>query len=372
MIAPTRVWLNRTYAENVFFIDLLRAAPVEVYATHVDADSPVLAAADHGLLEPDGLSAEAYVEFALDFCDRHRIDVFLPRLHQLAIARRRAEFTARGTELICPPAQAIATFESKVDGYVAMAAAGLPVPSWHHVRTADELLRAVEELEYAGDQACLKPASGAGGEGFRTITREPFQLGQLAGWPSGSVQLDQLADAIAAAPEPVDLLVMPYLEGPEVSVDCLADPDGRLLAAVGRSKRSRRRSFTVDPVYLEPTRRLIETFGMAYLSNVQFRHHRGVPVLLDINTRPSGGLHQLRLCGLNLPLAAVQLALGRLPALPPTDELLGEDYALVAAIQPILPSLSAAPRQPETLPEPELPHPPVAAVHQPKPVAALV
>ncbi|MFD0571569.1 hypothetical protein ACFQ0T_23130 [Kitasatospora gansuensis] len=78
MIAPTRVWLNRTYAENVFFIDLLRTAPVEVYATHVDADSPVLAAADHGLLEPDGLSAEAYVEFALDFCDRHRIDVFLP------------------------------------------------------------------------------------------------------------------------------------------------------------------------------------------------------------------------------------------------------------------------------------------------------
>ncbi|BFV58567.1 ATP-grasp domain-containing protein [Kitasatospora sp. CMC57] len=368
MIAPTRVWLNRTYAENVFFIDLLRTAPVEVYATHVDADSPVLAAADHGLLEPDGLSAEAYVEFALDFCDRHRIDVFLPRLHQLAIARRHAEFDALGTALICPPAQAIATFESKVDGYVAMAAAGLPVPSWHHVRTADELQRAVEELEDAGEQPCLKPASGAGGEGFRTITREPFHLGQLAGWPSGSVQLGQLAEAIAAAPGPVDLLVMPYLEGPEVSVDCLADPDGRLLAAVGRTKRSRRRSFTTDPVYLEPTRRLIETFGMAYLSNVQFRHHRGVPVLLDINTRPSGGLHQLRLCGLNLPLAAVQLALGRLPVLPRTDELRGQDYALVAGVQPILPPLAAALHQVPVAAAPVR----MAAVHQPKPLAALV
>lgn len=349
MSAPTRVWLNRTYAENVFFIDLLRAAPVEVYATHVDADSPVLAAADHGLLEPDGLSAEAYVEFALDFCDRHRIDVFLPRLNQLAIARHRAEFAARGTALVCPPAHAIATFESKVDGYVAMAAAGLPVPPWHHVRTADELLAAVAELEDAGEQACLKPASGAGGEGFRTITREPFSLRQLAGWPGSSVQLDQLATALAASPTPVDLLVMPYLEGPEVSVDCLADQDGRLLAAVGRTKRSRRRSFTTDPVYLEPTQRLIETFGMAYLSNVQFRHHRGVPVLLDINTRPSGGLHQLRLCGLNLPLAAVQVALGGLPVLPSADELLGEDYALVAAIQPVLPTLATVLHRTEPL-----------------------
>ncbi|GAA5003074.1 hypothetical protein GCM10025734_40170 [Kitasatospora paranensis] len=58
MSAPVRVWLNRTYAENVFFIDLLRAAPrpVEIHATHVDPDSPVLAAADFGSLEPDRLS----------------------------------------------------------------------------------------------------------------------------------------------------------------------------------------------------------------------------------------------------------------------------------------------------------------------------
>ncbi|MGW4648268.1 ATP-grasp domain-containing protein [Kitasatospora sp. NPDC004289] len=343
MSAPVRVWLNRTYAENVFFIDLLRAAPVEVFATHVDTDSPVLAAADHGLPEPDGLTPEAYLEFALDFCDRHRIDVFLPRLHQEVVARHRAEFAALGTALVCPPAEGIATFADKVDGYVAMAAASLPVPPWYRVRTAGELLAAVAELEELGEQPCLKPASGAGGEGFRTITREPFSLRQLNGWPSGSVQLDQLAGALAAAPGSVDLLVMPYLAGPEVSVDCLADQDGRLLAAVGRTKTGRRRGFTTDPAYLEPARRLVETFGLSYLSNVQFRHYRGTPVLLDINTRPSGGLHQLRLCGLNLPLAAVQLALGASPVLPLVEDLLGTDYALVSSVQPVLPAAAPAP-----------------------------
>lgn len=47
MASPVRVWLNRTYAENVFFMDQLRRNPadraVEIHATHGDPDSPVLA-----------------------------------------------------------------------------------------------------------------------------------------------------------------------------------------------------------------------------------------------------------------------------------------------------------------------------------------
>lgn len=104
MSAPVRVWLNRTYAENVFFIEQLRAAPrpVEVHATHVDADSPVLAAADVASLEPDGLAPDEYVAFALEYCARNAVDVFLPRLNQLAISLHRKEFQEVGTALACP------------------------------------------------------------------------------------------------------------------------------------------------------------------------------------------------------------------------------------------------------------------------------
>ncbi|WP_406199974.1 ATP-grasp domain-containing protein [Kitasatospora sp. NBC_01560] len=347
MSAPVRVWLNRTYAENIFFIEQLRDAPrpVEIHATHVDPDSPVLAAADHAALEPGGLTPDAYVAYALDFCARHAIDVFLPRLNQLAISLHHQEFEAIGTALICPPATAIAAFDSKADGYAAIAAAGLPTPPWWQVRTAADLHSAVDRIEAAGLTACLKPVSGAGGEGFRVLTREPFGLHRLAGWDS-TVQVDQVATALEAAAaaaaaggtdEPVDLLVMPYLEGPEISVDCLADRDGTLLAAVGRSKHRRRRSFTTAPAYLEPARRVVESTGMAYLSNVQFRHLAGEPVVIDVNTRPSGGLHQLRLCGLNLPWNAVQLALGERPDTDRAGELAGIAYTLVSGVQPVLP-----------------------------------
>ncbi|MFJ1704583.1 ATP-grasp domain-containing protein [Kitasatospora sp. NPDC088346] len=373
MSAPVRVWLNRTYSENVFFIDQLRAAPrpVEIHATHTDPDSPVLAAADFGSLEPDRLSPEAYVEFALEFCARRQIDVFVPRVGQLAVAVRRRDFEAVGTALVCPSAAAIAVFESKTDGYAAMDTIGLPTPLWRHVRTAEELLAAVEEIEADGGRPCLKPATGAGGEGFRILTREPFGLRRLAGAPDATVQLDQVAAALAASGGSADLLVMPYLDGPEVSVDCLATADGRLLTAVGRAKRGRRRHFTTDPAYLEPTRRLIEAFGVSYLSNVQFRHHRGRPVVLDVNTRPSGGLHQLRLCGLNLPWAAVQLALGEAPAQLPEVEFLGADYTLVSGVQPVLPRQTLLPRQ-APAPACERTAAPVPAFEQVAPVLGLV
>jgi biotin carboxylase len=340
---PLRIWLNRTYAENAFFIALLREnadrTEVQVHATHVDPDSPVLRAADVSSLEPDGLSPAAYVEFALDHCARNGIDLFLPRLHQQAVAERRADFAAAGTTVVSPPAAAIELFGNKAVAYEALSAAGLPVPAWWRVRDAASLEDAVAAIEADGGTPCLKPVTGAGGEGFRVLTRTPFSLDRLAGSPSWYVQVDQVVAAVEHAAgrtpgtPPVDWLVMPHLAGPEVSVDCLVDPGGRLRGAVARTKEGRRRGFTLDPAYLEPARILAETFGLTFLTNIQFRHQDGMPVLLDINTRPSGGLHQLSRCGVNFPWAAVQLALGREPSEVAVREL-GGDYTLISTPYP--------------------------------------
>ncbi|MET8692591.1 ATP-grasp domain-containing protein [Streptomyces bauhiniae] len=365
MVSRVRVWLNRTYAENVFFMDQLRRNPsdraVEIHATHGDPDSPVLAAADTAALEPEGLSPAGYVEYALDQCARRGIDVFVPRLHQAAIVAHRADFAAAGTALLAPTPEAVAVFEDKVTAYEAVRSVGVPVPPWFRVRTADELLAAVEELEEAGHRACFKPASGAGGVGFRMITRSPFSLAQLSGFPSPYVQLDLALSALREAEEPVDLLVMPRLEQPEVSVDCLTGPDNRVRLMVGRTKNGRRRGFTLDERWLEPARLIAEGFGLHYLSNIQFRMLGDRPVLLDVNTRAAGGLHQLSLCGVNAPWAAVQLALGEDPGRvePP---FLGQDYAVVSGPRP-LGSPTLTEQQPEDSGE--------AAVCLPAPTAPL-
>ncbi|MBQ0852181.1 ATP-grasp domain-containing protein [Streptomyces sp. BH-SS-21] len=341
MVSRVRVWLNRTYAENVFFMDQLRRNPcgraVEIHATHGDPDSPILAAADIAAMEPEGLSPAAYVEYALDQCVRNSIDVFVPVLHQTALAEHREEFAAVGTALLAPPAEAVHTFQDKVVAYEAVEKLGVPVPPWSRVRTAEELIAAVDALEAAGHKACFKPASGAGGVGFRIITRTPFSLLHLSGFPSPYMPLDLVVQALRQADGPVDWLVMPLLGEPEVSVDCLTGPDGRVRMAVGRTKNGRRRGFTLDPSFIEPARTLAEGFGLHYLTNIQFRMLGDEPVLMDVNTRPAGGLHQLSQCGINAPWAAVRLALGEEPGdvVPP---FLGSDYAVVSgprAVRPV-------------------------------------
>ncbi|MFE7972789.1 ATP-grasp domain-containing protein [Streptomyces shenzhenensis] len=372
MLSRVRVWLNRTYAENVFFMDQLRRNPsdraVEIHATHGDADSPVLAAADTADLEPEGLSPAAYVEYALDQCARRGIDVFVPRLHQGAIVAHRAEFEAAGTALLAPTPQAIAVFEDKVTAYEAVHSVGVPVPPFRRVRTADELIAAVEELEAGGHKACFKPATGAGGVGFRVITRSPFSLLQLGGFPGPYVQLDLVVSALRRADQPVDWLVMPRLEQPEVSVDCLTGPDNRVRLAVGRTKNGRRRGFTLHEQWLEPARLIAEGFGLHHLSNIQFRMYGDRPVLLDVNTRPAGGLYQLSLCGINAPWAAVQLALGEDPGeiVPP---FLGQDYTVVSGPRPVRAAVPAAQQRAEVS-EPTLPPAPAPAPAAPVESAA--
>ncbi|MER6957499.1 MULTISPECIES: ATP-grasp domain-containing protein [unclassified Streptomyces] len=363
MVSRVRVWLNRTYAENVFFTDQLRRNPsdraVEIHATHGDADSPVLAAADTAELEPEGLSPAAYVEYALAQCKRRSIDVFVPRLNQSAIVAHRADFEAIGTALLAPPPEAVAVFHDKVIAYEAVQAIGVPVPPWYRARSADELVAAVEELEGAGHKPCFKPASGAGGVGFRMITRAPFSLMHLNGFPSAYVQLDMVVGALQQSDEPVDLLVMPRLEQPEVSVDCLTGPDNVLRMAIGRTKNGRRRGFTLHEQWLEPARLIAEGFGLHYLSNIQFRMFGDQPVLMDVNTRPAGGLHQLSLCGVNAPWAAVQLALGEDPGeiVPP---FLGQDYTVVSGPRPLR-AVSLPHQRLDETPEPRLPAMPAPA-----------
>jgi ATP-grasp in the biosynthetic pathway with Ter operon len=340
MASPVRVWLNRTYAENVFVRDQLRAnphsRPVEIHATHADPDSPVLAAADTAAPEPEGLSPAAYVEYALDQCARRAIDIFVPVLHQAAVAAHREDFAALGTTLLAPSAEAVALFQNKAIAYETVEAVGIPVPPWWRVRTEDELLAAVETIEATGGNACFKPAVGEGGVGFRIITRTPFSVFHLGGFPSPYVPLNLVVDALRSSERSIDWLVMPRLAEPEVSVDCLTGPDGEVRMAVGRTKNGRRRGFTLHPSWIEPSRLIARTFGLHWLTNIQYRMYEGEPVLMDVNTRPAGGLHQLSQCGLNAPWAAVRLALGDDPG-DLTPDFLGADYAVVAGPRTLRP-----------------------------------
>ena len=326
------IWFNRTYATNVHTIALLRdnpdSEPVRIYGTHAHQSSPILAACDAAALEPDEtVTGNAYVTWALGFCARHRIDVFVPRLHLETIAAARAAFTAAGVALVAGPAVAAALLEDKAAAYDDARLAGLAVPPFRVVSTGKELHAAYAELASEVGDVCLKPVTGVGGEGFRILTERRPTLTDVLGKLSPHIHVDDVAAALDAHADAGGVvpptMLLPFLPGPEVSVDCLADDTGTLLAAIPRTKISRRRLLVDDPAAVEVARTIVARHKLSSLSNTQVRYwaHPGRdteprPYLLETNVRISGGMYQTALAGVNLPWAAVQQALSRSLRLP--------------------------------------------------------
>lgn len=317
-----RVWFNRTYATTAHLIAMLRSnpdrLPVHITATHSDPDSPVLAMADHPAPEPD-LDVDAYVGWALRFAAEHRIDVLVPRYRMAELAEARAEFAAQGTALACPDAHTIRLFEDKAAGYAAAARLDIAVPPFAVVGDADSLLNAYDKFEGFGTGVCMKPVVGVGGEGYRKLTHLPATAAEYTGEVRSTVRVDAVAQAWERDGGPAHpVLVMPFLDGAEVSVDVLAGPDGAVLATVGRrhDESRRRRTIVDDPQARATAERLTHMHRISYLSNTQVRYWCGPgdsearAYLLEVNTRAAGGLFQTALAGVNLAWAAVQLAAG--------------------------------------------------------------
>jgi biotin carboxylase len=263
------------------------------------------------------------------------------------LADARDDFAAAGVAMACPSGDTVRLFEDKAAAYRAAAALGVPVPPHHAVNDGAGLRTAYEHLRGVAETVCIKPVRGTGGDGFRILaTVAPSLADVLRPSEEQVISLDWAGAALDAARsadrDVPRWLVMPYLPSPEISVDVLADLAGRTLAAVGRRK-SRRRGVLVDDVR---ARRVAETLNLAhavsYLSNTQVRYWQGPgdqeprPYLLELNTRMSGGLFQTALAGVNLPWAAVALALSEdLGTLVPQFDVA---YTTVSSVVPLGPS----------------------------------
>ncbi|MGH3497002.1 MAG: ATP-grasp domain-containing protein [Nocardioidaceae bacterium] len=348
-----RIWFNRTYATHFHTLDLIRAnpdrRPVHLIGTHADPDSPVLSTCDESAPEPDhSLTGADYVGWALTFCEEHRVDVFVPRWQQGPIAAARDSFSAAGVALVSASAEAIAAVGDKANAYAHAAAAGLPVPPWRVATDAQSFVKAHAELAAEVGDVCVKPVNGVGGDGFRVLRQQPLKLADFLTGPTSLQRADALAAALREAESegrPIPpLLLMPYLPGPEVSVDCLATSDGELLVAVPRTKIGRRRELRDDPDAVAVARALVVRHRLGYLSNTQVRGwaHPGRDespraYLLETNPRMSAGLAQTSLAGVNLPWSAVKLALGERVDVP--EPRLGKAFTTVPAIV-VLPDLN--------------------------------
>lgn len=320
---PLRVWFNQTYGTNYWIVKMVKdnpdSIPVHAIATSDKIDSPVLLAGDEYHLEPsrDLVTGNDYVDWALNFCKMHSIDVLVPMREIASISARKEEFASLGVAVLASPADSINLLEDKNLAYLSARDNGIPVPPWRMVSSVQEFTEAYDSLleeTQNRDTICIKPNEGVGGQGYRRIVTASPELKDLLIDPKHVIELSVLLDVFKrtedAGQKLPEFMLMPYLDEPETSVDCLSDTQGSILAAVPRAKTGRKQHMPEDAYEaIEIATQMVKVYGLSYLTNTQTRVYNGHAVLLETNTRISGGMYASPLAGVNMPWEGIKLAL---------------------------------------------------------------
>jgi len=295
-LRPPTVWFNETSGSNLFTIHRLRANrdgdPVRVVCTHRNQHSALLQAADVAQVEPDGLPAEDYAAWALEFADRHGVDFFVPLRELAAVVGRAADFSAAGVALLVATLDHFDEVDNKAKCYEMCAALDIPVPRFIVADDHDSYGAAFELLRGEGLRVCHKPVRDIGGAGFRRVSDAARGSADLYRPPGVDIALEDVLRLLehAGRVQP-PLMLCEYVSEPQYSVDCLAW-EGRLLGAVARIKHSPEvREIVERPDLVVYIRRLAAHLRLSGVFNVQFRGQPH-PRLMELNPRPSGGLHQ--------------------------------------------------------------------------------
>lgn len=312
-----KIWFNRWFTTVSHYMDLIRAndegRKFIIYGTHPNKDALYLQNCDYAFIEPD-ISGDEYIEFCLDFCKRHGINIFVPRKENVLISRRLSEFEALGVKvLVCPDAEIMETMDNKAATYqsIMRRVPSFSIPDYYVVNNIEDFKQAYDSLKQNGHNVCFKPVIGEGANGFRVIKDNVDSIDQLLQHGIRYRLPYKYACEILSQQETFpDLMVMEFLDGREYSIDCISSLD-ELYAAIPRMKGDGRVRELVESMELiELAREFHQEYQLPFVFNIQMKYNNGIPKLLEVNPRMSGGMHISCLSGINLPYLAIKILLG--------------------------------------------------------------
>ena len=309
-----RVWFNHWFSTSYRLIQLMKddaAEQIYVVGSNRQRESVIQKVCDEWYEEPD-IDGEAYIDFCLEFCARHSIDAFVPRRNMTDISRNIARFEKADVKVMVDDYAVIKLLNDKAEAYNCLKdCRGLHIPDFYIVNHVSQFEQAYQKLRAAYGQVCIKFVKDEGGMSFRKITENIDCFHQLKVYQGSGISYEMLTETLGSVKEFDDMMVMPYLPGNEISVDCLQTRKG--LIAIPRNKgtaRHERVEYRKD--VLEMADAVMNRVRLRYPCNIQFKIRDGVPYLLEINTRMSGGLQMSCLAaGVNIPNIALNKMFGR-------------------------------------------------------------
>jgi hypothetical protein len=321
---PMRIWFNKTFSSIHAVLGNIRQlhqpGQHTLVCSHTHWTAAAFLAADETYLEPEELTGQEYVEWCVNFCHSHAIDLFWPGKEAVLISKHHDLFQATGVHVLSvADHETLSLLHNKALFYTSLNADVAKVMDFIAVNDSDAFDRAVVELSAKHEKLCVKPAVSVFGLGFRILDVQRNSITHLLKGVEYQIPLNELWQGMTNTPQFDTLLVMEHLGGQEWSVDC-AGRHGELLCAIQRKKSllaGRGQIIDNNDEITGMVERLARRYNLNGLFNIQFKEGANGVRLLEINPRPSGGFGMACLAGANLAQIALQAITGEALLKPP-------------------------------------------------------
>ena len=259
-------------------------------------------------------------QFVLEHAKQNNVKVLLTKRNGIHYEAHRDLFNQAGIRLLTG-ATSVAALETIDDKFAFMQqcqAHHIPVAKAWRFDNTDELEALL--AEHSHEPLCVKPVTGIFAQGFWQLDSDKEAQEQydtfehLYFTEEKRINTAQFVNAYRHSQmvheRPIPMLLMPYLAGREYSIDVVCEY-GEVLAAVTRYKTGKIQHIGYNESVMAVVIPLIKAFNCDGIVSVQTKENdAGEHCVLEINSRPSGGIGYTNHSGVDLTQIAFGYWLG--------------------------------------------------------------
>lgn len=276
---------------------LLRDIPdTKVFGCDMDETASGQLLVDVTLFSPAVRDAAVYQKWITEAVAEHAIDIIIPTVHEeLSVLRSFADELPAYVPLSDP--DTLVFGDDKVRMY-----------EWAKINLPDNHIRTTTLDAWRPDfstepELFIKPRVGRGARGCQKVTASELKI------------LKQVSE------NPEDIIVMEYMPGKEWTVDAYVDQDGDITYMTPRVRLGLTGGISIkgetvkDEAVLAATKDMLDKLPCRGPVCIQWKADaNGVPRLIEINPRLSGGLPISVAAGINPVVAILEEFTGKKPA----------------------------------------------------------
>lgn len=311
------IWFNHWFSTAYHFIDMLKGAGYYVIASNYSDECIYKTNADEFFKEPS-CSYSKYVDWCIDFCKKHDVKVFFPWRSMDLIVNNLNKFEEIGVNVVCEKdIEMFNTFKRKSTTLDFFKRHNIcDVSEYRIISNKETFAKAYFEMEKYED-ICVKYDKDEGGDSFKKILRKEKEpnMHRMRERPELGLSLPYMLDCLKTVDKCNNIIMMPYLEGPEISIDCIGF-NNELLAIPRYKLNERVTKIDMDEKVINIAKRFYEVARLEGPFNIQLRYDDGKLFVLEVNTRLSGGCWKNKFIGCEFPVICVQKFSKTLSVLP--------------------------------------------------------